>query len=405
MLAGLALVRLEGDPHYWDADIYQGYGEQITHGHVPYRDFSLEYPPGALVSFVLPALVTSTTNAYDGKFQGLMVIMLALASALVVLSLALLRASTGRIALSLAAMWGGTLLLGPFVSSRFDLYAAALTLAATCAILYRRRYVGPVLLGISASTKLYAAVLIPLLVIRTWRSDGRRAALRDLGVSVGTAVLVYFPFFVLSPHGVAHSVWRQLGRGLQIESLGSGVLLAFHHLLGMNLGWTNSGGSQNLTGTVASVGSTVTTILGAAALLLVWWRFWRGDAASDERFVRYAAAAIAAFVAFGKVLSPQFLVWLLLSVVLVTGRRGIFAMAFLVAACAMTRVWFPWHYRELVTTFDPRLSWSVLFRDLALVGIFVSLVAWRPALPLPARNQGRQRTPTIATLRTRSVRR
>jgi uncharacterized membrane protein len=190
-----------------------------------------------------------------------------------------------------------------------------------------------------------------------------------------------------------------------MESLGSGVLLAFHHVFGMGLGWTNSGGSQNLTGTVASVGSTVTTILGALALLLVWWRFWRGDAASDERFVRYAAAAIAAFVAFGKVLSPQFLVWLLLSVVLVTGRRGIWAMAFLVAACAFTRTWFPWHYFKLVTTFDSTLSWFVLLRDLALVGIFVSLVAWRPALRLPARSRGQQRTQTMATLRSRPARR
>ena len=110
---------------------------------------------------------------------------------------------------------------------------------------------------------------------------------------------------------MARSVWRQLGRPLQIESLGSGVLLALHHALGMPLGWASGSGSQNLTGTVAGVAATVTTIAGAAALLLVWVRYARGDIESDARFVRYAAAAVVAFVAFGKVVSPQFLIWLL----------------------------------------------------------------------------------------------
>ena len=125
------------------------------------------------------------------------------------------------------------------------------------------------------------------------------------------------------------SVWRQLGRPLQIESLGSGVLLALHHALGMPLGWASGSGSQNLTGTVATVASAVTTIVGVAALLLVWVRYARGDAESDARFVRYAAAAVVAFVAFGKVVSPQFLVWLLAIVVLVQGARGIAAIALL----------------------------------------------------------------------------
>ena len=53
-------------------------------------------------------------------------------------------------------------------------YVAALTLAATCAILYRRRYLGAALLGVSISTKLYPAVLLPLLVIGPTGSKGGR---------------------------------------------------------------------------------------------------------------------------------------------------------------------------------------------------------------------------------------
>ena len=86
-----------------------------------------------------------------------------------------------------------------------------------------------------------------------------------------------------------------------------------------------------------------------------------------------------AFVAFGKVLSPQFLVWLLPLVPLVAGRRGAVASGLLVLACGLTRLWFPGDYWTFVKQFDERASWLVLGRDLVLVALFALLVApWRP---------------------------
>ena len=385
LLAGLAATAalaaglfvgggLEGRPGITDTPVYRTYGERMAGGDMPYRDFVVEYPPGALAPFVLPALVSSSAHGYDIAFKTLMVLALIAVTVLVVLSLVALRGSTSRIALSVGALLAGTVLLGSFALTRFDLYAAAVTLAAVCAILHRRRALGPALLGVAIATKLYPAVLLPLLVVRTWRSEGRAAALRGLALAVGTALAIYLPFAIVAPEGVARSIWRQLGRPLQIESLGSGVLLALHHAFGMPLAWASSSGSQNLTGTVAGVAATLTTLVGVAALLLVWVRFARGDATGDARFARYAAAAVVAFVAFGKVVSPQFLVWLLGVVVLVQGRRGITAMALLLAACALTRLWFPRTYWELVKQFDPTASWLVLVRDLVLVSLFAVLV-------------------------------
>src|ERR671936_1233632 len=39
-----------------DTPGYQRYGNSIADGKVPYRDFELEYPPGALPMFALPGL-------------------------------------------------------------------------------------------------------------------------------------------------------------------------------------------------------------------------------------------------------------------------------------------------------------------------------------------------------------
>jgi len=380
LVVGVFVADLEGGPGIADTPVYRTYGERMASGDVPYRDFRVEYPPGALAPFVLPALVTSSQDGYDSVFRATMIAALVVAAVLVVLSLAALRASPRRIVLAVGAFLTGTALLGSFILTRFDIFAATVTLSAVCAILYRRRILGPVLLGVAIATKIYPAVLLPLLVARAWRGEGRAEALRRLALTVVASLLVYLPFALLAPEGVLRSVWRQLGRPLQIESLGAGVLLALHHALSMPLGWASSSGSQNLTGTVSAIAAGLTTLAGVAALALVWVRYARGSIESDERFVRYAAAAVVAFVAFGKVVSPQFLMWLLGIVVLVEGRRGIAAMALLLAACGLTRLWFPRTYWELVKQFDPTASWLVLVRDIVLVALFAVLVVRaRPA--------------------------
>ncbi len=374
-----------GDAGISDTGVYRKYGERMVAGHLPYRDFEVEYPPGALVPFVVPAVLSSSQGRYDDAFEGMMLAGLASSCLLIVFSLKALRASRRRVAFSVGAFLAGVVFLGPFVLTRFDLYAAAVTLAAICAILHRRTTLGPVLLGLAIATKIYPAVVLPLLAVRVWKRDGRSAAFRETGLAIGVALAVYLPFAVLAPGGVVTSVWRQLGRPLQVESLGSAVLLALHHAAGMPLGWASGSGSQNLTGTVSSVASGVTTIAGVAALALVWVRYWRGDTESGARFVRYVAAATVAFVCFGKVLSPQFLVWLLPIVVLVQGVRGAIATILLLIACLLTRAWFPHSYWALVKEFDPTSSWLVLVRDVVLVALFAVLVfRVRAREPVPA---------------------
>jgi hypothetical protein len=370
----LLMTERLGGPGLSDTLVYAGYGERIVSGELPYRDFAVEYPPGALAPFAVPALISSTSDGFSRAFEALMTLGMGVICALIVLSQRALHASLRRTVLSVGAFLLGALLLGSFILTRFDLYAAAFTLAAVCAILRGRLILGPIMLGLAIATKIYPAVLLPLLVARAWKREGPRAAFRDTAVTVGAAAAVYLPFMLVAPEGVARSVWRQLGRPLQIESLGSGVLLAFHHAAGMPLEWASGSGSQNLTGTVSTVASGVTTIVGAAALALVWVRYARGDTESQARFAQYAAAAVVAFVAFGKVLSPQFLVWLLAIVVIVPGLRGAVASVLLVVACGLTRLWFPRSYWELVKEFDPTASWLVLGRDLVLVAVFVVLV-------------------------------
>jgi hypothetical protein len=119
----------------------------------------------------------------------------------------------------------------------------------------------------------------------------------------------------------------------------------------------------------------VFVLLQSAALVGLWVAFARGPA-TPKRFARYAAASVCAFVALGKVLSPQFLIWLIPFVPLVRGRRGLAATGVLTAALVLTQVWFPQRYFDYAL--EGRLAGVVLARDLVLVALLA-------VLALPAR--------------------
>jgi len=367
-----------------DIALYQAYGERIADGFVPYRDFGFEYPPGALPALVLPALVTNSVHAYRNAFVVEMAIVGVLG--VLVLDVALRRLELPRRerVLSLAVVALAPLLLGGVILTRFDLVPALLVVGAVALAVAGRRRAAALVVGIGAAVKLYPALLLPPLAIDAWRRGGRRELAIVLGLAVTPILLAYAAFLVVAPDGVLDSLGRQAGRPLQIESLGAGVLLALHHGFGTGLGWTSGSGSQNLTGAGAGALAVVQGLAQVAAVVLVWISYARGPS-TTERLVRHAAASVVAFVALSKVLSPQFLVWLVLLVPLVGGPRRRAAIALTAVACALTAIWFPARYWDLVRDFDPLSSWLVLLRGLVLLGLLAALT-WPATERAPARS-------------------
>ena len=124
----------------------------------------------------------------------------------------------------------------------------------------------------------------------------------------------------------------------------------------------------------------VSLVLEGLAVAAVWVLYARVRDARARLPLAFAAA-IAGFIAFTKVFSPQYLVWLLPAVALVPGRRGIAAALALVVSLTLTQVWTPFHYAAFITSGS--YAWVVLLRDLVLavlVGVLalpVSLFAGR----------------------------
>jgi len=148
----------------------------------------------------------------------------------------------------------------------------------------------------------------------------------------------------------------------------------------------SSHGSQNVAGHGGV--AALFALLQVAALVALWIAFARGPATGD-RLLRYSAAAVCAFIAFGKVLSPQFLVWLIPLVPLVRGRRGLAATGLLTVALVLTQVWFPRRYWDYVYAFHN--AEVVLARNLALVAL-LAVLAWpdrvAPSAPMPHSQPG-----------------
>ena len=352
-----------------DTPVYERYGEAILDGQVPYRDFDLEYPPAALPAFVLPALAQE--DDYGSAFE--LVIWACAAAAVVALGIALaaVDAGTARLYSAIGFLALAPLALGTVVLSRYDLWPAALTIAALAAFAARRERVGFGILGLAVAAKIYPLVLLPLALVWIAKRRGTRELWIGLGCFAGVLALCFAPFLILSPGGVAHSIGTQLGRPLQLESLGASLLLAAEQLGLYNATVTSSHGSQNLAGSLPDAVASLQTAFQLVAVGAVWAVFAARDR-GREGLLTAGAASVAAFIAFGKVLSPQFLIWLVPLVPAVAGAGGLAACAMLLVVLVTTQLWFPFRYWDVVAL-EP-VSWLVLVRNLLLVALYVILL-------------------------------
>jgi uncharacterized membrane protein len=303
------------------------------------------------------------------SFKWTMAICGAAAVVLLVELLVTVGASLARVVVAAGVAGFSPLLVGPVFINTYDLFPSLLTAGAVLAFLRGRRTATYVLLALAVAAKVYPIVLLPLVLIEAWNRGGREEVRRALGWFVGVLVLVHLPFAILGPGGLRFSYWVQLRRGLEVESLGGGVLLVLDRLGLHHVALRDEApGSRNVVGSLADALAVVSSLVLVSAVLYVAWLYLRGH----RDWLVAAAAAVTAFVAFNKVISPQYTAWL----VPLVPAAGLVASIVLVAVLALTHL--EWdrfasshgsvhHWGEV-------LSWWILVRDLALVALFALLV-------------------------------
>jgi hypothetical protein len=361
-----------------DVHVYQGYAEKLLHGALPYRDVFVEYPPGAFAVFMPPTAFGA--DHYNAAFKSLMALCGIATLVLLALVLAELRASNRRTRIAVGLFALSPIALGPISLNTYDAWPALLTMLALW--LFLRGWLLPAfgVLGLAVSAKVYPLVLVPLALWFAWRREGPRRAALGLGVLVLVAAAVIAPFAAYSPHGVYESFHSQATRGLQIESLGASVLLVLDRLGLYHARVVETFGvaGRNLSGGTAAAVAAGLLVLEALAVVTVWWLYSRTRDLGEQLPLAFAAA-VAGFLAFTKVFSPQYLVWLL---PLVLAGGGGAAIALLAAALVLAQIWF-FHYHALF-----RLDWPVwllLVRDLVMVALYGVLAAelarWKIRIP------------------------
>jgi uncharacterized membrane protein len=218
--------------------------------------------------------------------------------------------------------------------------------------------------------KLFPIVLVPLALIELWRRGGGRAVAKGLAVTVGVLAVIVVPFAVIGPHGLSWALQRQLNRPLQVESLGAVFFEMAHVIAGVDVHVVKRAGSDNLIGNGPDIASTLLGIATIVALLAVY-ELYRRSRGTTEQLVTASAAAVVGYIAFSKVFSPQYLIWLIPLVPLVRSRV---TTALLVVIVGMTQIWEPFQYYKYYKSFPPGLTTLVLVRDLLVVVLFVLLL-------------------------------
>ncbi|GJF32956.1 membrane protein [Kitasatospora sp. NE20-6] len=295
LLMATGVLRFSGTDVSSDISvIYHGWYEVLQTGTFPLDDVTWQYPPGAALVILLPGLLPWSYLVSFFVVCGLFDV---LAAGL------LMRAGTRRgRSFTGAWMWvAGVPLLGPTVYCRYDIVVTAIAVTGLLLVL-RRPALGGLLLGLGGLVKLW-----PLLAL-AGTPRGRRT--RRAWVSAGATAAALGFLLTAGMNGAFEFLTFQKERGIEVESLGA-LPLHFARLFGSWDGQvTMNYGSLEMLGPWVPVISRVSvagTLAGFGWLLV--WRLraarWQPSTAFDA-----ALAALLVFTVTSRVISPQYLVWL-----------------------------------------------------------------------------------------------
>lgn len=351
-----------------DLYVYSVYADLLRDGLRPFADFGFEYPPLALAPIAL-----------GGGEHGELLLALAMLACLLAAQWCCRRLAGPAAAWVVAV---SPLLLGAAVRTHYDALPAALAIAALLALARERPRLGFALLGAGAMVKAWPLVLVPVALAWLAGRGQRRAAGQGVAVCAAVCAVVLAPFAVPAGglDGLRDAVRFHLDRPVQIESTPASVLFALgeSHVTGHPVR-PDPYKSNGLAGGPAAAVQALFALALVLALAGAAWLAARGRDAAH--LARCCLLAVLAFVALGKVLSPQYMVWLVPFAAVVWAQGARLPAGLTLAAVAVTQLEFPARYFDLVAA-DPATIAIVAVRNALLVAAALSLAAgparWRP---------------------------
>jgi uncharacterized membrane protein len=346
-------------------------------GQLPYRDVFFEYPPLAAVPIALPALNGTDPRNYR---RGLIGLSFVLAVAVLLLVRELARRSGGSETLAMLGVAVSPLLLGATLRNHFDLAPVAVTLLALLLLVSGRALLGMAMLGVAVAIKGYPLVIAPVALAWLLGRGMRREAIRGGAAFAAVVALAFAAMVAISPSGARDAIRWHTDRPVQIESTPAAIL----NLTGADTIDSNEFRSHGIEHPAAGAISGVFTALGVLAVALL--AFGASRSPQPRALLTAALAATAAYAAFGKVLSPQYLVWTVPWMALALSWRQFAVAGTLAAATVLTFFEFPLRYGDLIAR-EPLTVAAVALRDALLivaVALAVAALGVRRRQPAPA---------------------
>jgi Glycosyltransferase family 87 len=346
-----------------DLLVYRSFAEPLLHGGLPYSNIAFEYPPLAAPAIALPGVFGTAEEEFRSAFA---LWTLAGGAAVVLLCGGLARATGGdpRRAMLAAALM--PVLCGALVRTHFDLFPVALLLAGLLLLCRDRPRAGLAVLGLGAMTKLFPLVAVPVAIMWLVANGRRREVWQGALACAATIAVLAGAALAVSPVGAADAVRYHLDRPVQVESSPAMVLHALDALGAGEVRGVSSHRSDGLRHDASAAVSALFAALLIGFVLLVAARVGR----TPRELVVASLAAVIAFALFGRVLSPQFVIWALpLGALALAWRRYALAAAVALAAI-LTQVEFPARYFDVVAR-EPLALVLVAARNAALLAVLV----------------------------------
>jgi hypothetical protein len=306
----------DAGPKLQDVNNYAVWSNQLASEHAIPTGEAWQYPPGAAFLMLLPRL---GFGSYGESFVALM--LLADLAGLGLLAL-LGRRSSGNF----TGVWVwllGIPLLGALPLLRFDLVPAVIAIGALVAI-HRRPNLFGALAGLGATIKAWPIVLL----FGEW---DRRRLLRSALAATAAITLAFIAAAIAfgDPLGF---VGEQGNRGLQEEAVATMPWQLRELISGTGPAREIRYGAWEITGSTAQAVADLLkwATLAVLAAAAAWWSFrarairaGRGDLASAAVSLDFVFAVVLLLVVTSRVLSTQYMVWLLaLAAVVLTAGSG-----------------------------------------------------------------------------------
>jgi hypothetical protein len=234
-----------------------------------------------------------------------------------------------------------------------------------------RNILGGVLAGVGFLVKIFpGAIVAPALV---WEASWfRQIRCRGLLSFVATVAIGMAYWIWLGGRRVADSFLYHADRGLEVESLYAGLLMLYGKATGQTVTWSYNHGALHVTPDWGNPFARIALPMQCLGLIFVMWRYRRSGM---KEGVRYAGAAVLAFMISGKVLSPQFLTWLIPFLTVLDGKTGRLSRSIFLQACILTTLIYPLIVLRFIL--DEHTLWGVLvlnYRNGLLLGLLVLLL-------------------------------